>query len=154
MSNIEITIHCPELALLAEAINHRTAAPAITEQPIAPPMPAPVPAQIPAPAYPTPAAAAVPPGPVQTATAPYPTAAPTYTLAIPTAAPVPMAPTAPVPTYTVDQITKAGAELVQAGKMGDLMALLQRFGVQAVTQVPQERLGELANALRGLGAKL
>lgn len=54
----------------------------------------------------------------------------------------------------MDQIAKAGAELAQAGKMPQLMALLQQHGVQAVTQLRPEQYGEFATALRGLGAQL
>ena len=54
----------------------------------------------------------------------------------------------------MDQIAKEGAELAQAGKMPQLMALLQQYGVQAVTQLRPEQYGEFATALRGLGAQL
>ena len=46
----------------------------------------------------------------------------------------------------MDQIAKAGAELAQAGKMPQLMALLQQHGVQAVTQLRPEQYGEFATA--------
>ena len=71
---------------------------------------------------------------------------------VPTAMPRP-APTA-APTYTMDQIAKAGAELAQQGRLPDLLALLQQFGVQAVTQIPEAQYGAFATALRGLGAQL
>lgn len=71
---------------------------------------------------------------------------------MPTAMPRP-APTA-APTYTMDQIAKAGAELAQQGRLPDLLALLQQFGVQAVTQIPEAQYGAFATALRGLGAQL
>lgn len=69
----------------------------------------------------------------------------------PTAAPV-----AAAPAYTVEQIGKAGADLVSqdAAKMPGLLALLQKYGVQAITQLKPEQLGAFATELRGLGAKL
>ncbi len=42
------------------------------------------------------------------------------------------------PAYTLDQISKAGASLVDAGKMEQLLALLAKYGVQAVTQLQPE----------------
>ena len=167
MFEAKITIACPDFALaasaLAAAINHRmlpaeskVPTPAAAPTQAQPPMPAPAPVTVPpAPTYaaqtnspvyrPAPAPVAAPP-------APYPTAASTFTPAIPAAAPA-AAPTS-APTYTRDQLTKAGADLAQAGKMQQLMGLLQQFGIQAITQLPPEQYGAMATALRGLGAQL
>lgn len=84
--------------------------------------------------------------PVQTAPTPAPVAAP---------APAP-APAVPVtaPTYTLDQIAKAGANLVDAGKMERLLALLTKYGVQAVTQLTPDQYGAFATELRALGAQI
>lgn len=84
--------------------------------------------------------------PVQTAPTPAPVAAP---------APAP-APAVPVtaPTYTLDQIAKAGANLVDAGKMEQLLALLTKYGVQAVTQLTPDQYGAFATELRALGAQI
>ena len=56
----------------------------------------------------------------------------------------------------VEQIGKAGADLAtQApGKMPELLALLQKYGVRAITELMPEQLGAFATELRGLGAKL
>lgn len=91
------------------------------------------------------------------------TAAPTapvanFTPAIPSMVPpvpaaAPVAPTA-APTYTFDQITKAGADLAAVGKTPQLLGLLQQFGIQAVNMLPKEQYGVFATALRGLGAQL
>ena len=73
------------------------------------------------------------------------------------AAPTNPAPTVPVttaPTYTLDQIAKAGASLVDAGKMEQLLALLAKYGVQAVTQLQPDQYGVFATELRTLGAQL
>lgn len=90
--------------------------------------------------------APVAPAPVQTAPTPAPVAAP---------APAP-APAVPVtaPTYTLDQIAKAGANLVDAGKMEQLLALLTKYGVQAVTQLTPDQYGAFATELRALGAQI
>lgn len=92
--------------------------------------------------------APVAPAPVQTAPTPAPVAAPA-------SAPAP-APAVPVtaPTYTLDQIAKAGANLVDAGKMEQLLALLTKYGVQAVTQLTPDQYGAFATELRALGAQI
>ena len=94
---------------------------------------APAPASAPAPA-PTPAAPPVTPMPTAAAPAP----------AVPVTA----------PTYTLDQIAKAGANLVDAGKMEQLLALLTKYGVQAVTQLTPDQYGAFAAELRALGAQI
>lgn len=94
----------------------------------------------------------------------YPTDAPTLTQA-PTASvgPVPAihtqiaAPVVPVATassYSLDQISRAGASLLDAGKKDQLLALLSRYGVQAVTQLQSEQYGAFATELRALGAQI
>lgn len=109
---------------------------------------------------PAPAPAAPAPAPATPAAMPAPAAPAAPVSTAPAAPPAMPAPTAPAvapttaPTYTMDQIAKAGAELAQAGKMPQLMALLQQHGVQAVTQLRPEQYGEFATALRGLGAQL
>lgn len=99
------------------------------------PTPAPVAAPAPAPA-PAPTPAAPPVTPMPTAAAPTP--------AVPVTA----------PTYTLDQIAKAGANLVDAGKMEQLLALLTKYGVQAVTQLTPDQYGAFATELRALGAQI
>lgn len=117
-----------------------------------------VPQDTPAPVLPvtTPRASVVPtqptPAPVATTTpAPAP-AAPAQTAA-PTN-PAPAVPVTTAPTYTLDQIAKAGASLVDAGKMEQLLALLAKYGVQAVTQLQPDQYGVFATELRTLGAQL
>lgn len=92
------------------------------------------------------------PAPVAT-----PTPAPAPVALAQTAAPTNPAPAVPVttaPTYTLDQIAKAGASLVDAGKMEQLLALLAKYGVQAVTQLQPDQYGVFATELRTLGAQL
>lgn len=88
--------------------------------------------------------APVAPAPVQTAPTPTPVAAPAPAPAVPVTA----------PTYTLDQIAKAGANLVDAGKMEQLLALLTKYGVQAVTQLTPDQYGAFATELRALGAQI
>ena len=66
------------------------------------------------------------------------------------------APAVPVtaPTYTLDQISRAGAALVDAGKMDALLGLLAKFGVAAVTQLQPDQFGVFATELRALGAQI
>lgn len=100
----------------------------------------------------------VAPAPVQTAPTPAPV--PTPTPAAPPVTPMPTAaaPASAVPvtapTYTLDQIAKAGANLVDAGKMEQLLALLTKYGVQAVTQLTPDQYGAFATELRALGAQI
>ena len=121
-----------------------------------------VPQDIPAPVAPV--AAPVTPAPVPPVTTPpasvvptQPTPAPAPATPAQTAAPTNPAPAVPVttaPTYTLDQIAKAGASLVDAGKMEQLLALLAKYGVQAVTQLQPDQYGVFATELRTLGAQL
>jgi len=129
---------------------------------IAPPQAAPAPAPQTAPpqaapaqtAAPAPAPQAAAPAP-QTAPAPVPQAAPAQIPPVAAApAPVPQA-TAPTGlTYTLEQISNAAAPLMDAGRIQDLFNLLQKFGVQAVTQLKPELYGQFATELRALGAKI
>lgn len=107
----------------------------------------------PAPVVPAPASAPVAPPPApataapvaQPVPAPAPVAPPTAPAAVPVAA---------APTFTREQIMTAGAALIDAGKMNELMGLLNTFGVQAVTQLKEDQLGAFATELRGLGAQI
>lgn len=77
-------------------------------------------------------------------------------------APVPVAPVqqpaATVPTatktYSEEELMRAAAALMDAGRMGDIQQVLAGMGVQTFTQLPVERYGEFAMALKTLGAKL
>lgn len=160
MLEMKLTVEAPGLAAamekLAQAIAQgHTGAPSV---PVPPPMPAQVaaaaPTAHPAPA-PTPAAAPVAPAPVPVAAAPVSGSQAALPGSVPAAAPI-AAPVAPAPTYTVEQIGKAGADLTtQApGKMPELLALLQKYGARAITELKPEQLGAFATELRGLGAKL
>ena len=175
MMEMKITVEAPNLAAsilkLAEAIASGPDPSILTPDeplPVASYPTAPAPAPAPAPAAPAPAPAApVSPAPVtptQTPTpapaapvaAPSPAPAPTagQTSAAPGNTPAPTVPVAGAPTYTLDQISRAGASLVDAGKMQQLLELLGRYGVQAVTQLQPEQYGAFATELRALGAQI
>ena len=154
MFEINVTVNAPELA---EALNNLAAAlkgakpePAASKAGKAD-KPAPVPPAdymppadtAPAPATPAPAVTPAP------APAPAPVQAPVT----PAPAPAPV-PVAPAPTYNRDQIMTAGAALIDAGKINELMGLLNSFGVQSVTQLKQDQLGAFATELRKLGAQI
>lgn len=143
-NEITITINIPGLDRLISAVENLTtgknteslpltcaqpANPYAPQQPILQQTPYTMPQQIPAPIAPAPIA----PAP---------------------AAPIPVAPTVAPPAYTIDILSAAAAPLMAQGKQAELTGLLQSFGVQALTLLPQERYGEFATALRGLGAKL
>ncbi len=171
MMEMKITVEAPALAAsilkLAEAIaSGPDPALLIPDEPLpvsaypttpapaapvaAPVSPAPVnPTQGPAP---TMAAPVVAPSPSPTPVTNVPTAGPTS--AAPGNTPAPAVPVAGAPTYTLDQISRAGASLVDAGKMQQLLELLGRYGVQAVTQLKPEQYGAFATELRALGAQI
>lgn len=158
MMEMKITVEAPDLAAsilkLAEAIASGPDPSILTPDeplPVAsyPTAPAPAPAPVTPTQTPTPAPAA----PVA---APNPAPAPTagQTSAAPGNTPAPTVPVAGAPTYTLDQISRAGASLVDAGKMQQLLELLGRYGVQAVTQLQPEQYGTFATELRALGAQI
>lgn len=68
----------------------------------------------------------------------------------------PKAPVAPAPTYTLEQVSRAGAELISAdsGKLPQLRELLQKYGVPAVSELKPDQLGGFATELRALGAQI
>lgn len=75
---------------------------------------------------------------------------------MPTQQPVVQPPVTGAPSYTHDQIGRAGAELVQSDptKMQALLGLLQQFGAAAIQNLKPEQLSAFASALRSLGARL
>jgi hypothetical protein len=139
MLEMKLTIEAPELA---NALNNLAAALGARPFPTAQQAPAAASTQ-PQPVVPQQAPAA----PVQ-----QPMPAPATTAQPNT--PVAGVPLAQPPKYTVDQIMAAGAQLMDAGKVNDLMNLLHSFGVQAVMDLKPEQLGAFATALRDMGAKI
>lgn len=77
----------------------------------------------------------------------------------PTQTVTPAAPTTPaVPvsekTYTLEDIQRASAALVQGGKIAQLQALLQQFNAISLAHLSQDNFGAFALKLRELGADI
>lgn len=91
--------------------------------------------------------------PMQSAPEATPQAPPTP---VPSVAPTP--PSGAVPTtaqsYTIDQLAVAATQLVDAGRQGEVVQMLQQFGGPPLTAVPKEHYGAVATHLRALGAKI
>lgn len=111
--------------------------------------PAPAPATSPVTTQPAAAApiAVAPTTPAVSVTASTPTVAPA-------AQPIATVPTAPAKSYTIDELQAASAPLIDAGRIAELQALMQSFGVISMTDIPEDRYGELATKLRELGAQI
>ena len=159
MNEIKITLTVPGLPEainnLADAIRgNSTAAAPVASAPVVqqPTAQATQPEAAPVVNPTTPAAA-----PVQT---PVANTAPVNTAPVVNAAP--SVPSAPAPSnaaavnYTIEQLSVAGAALCEQGKMPQLIALLGKYGVQAVTQLnpAPETLNAFAAELKALGANL
>lgn len=131
---VEITINCPAIEKLAQAIenlagvmNKGTAGTA--EQPIQPTQNA--------------VAPNIPPQNMTTPTIP-PTDSATPLLSSPTND----------LTYTLDQLAVAAAPLMSAGKQKLLTEMLKEFRVVSLTELPPEQYPAVAQRLRDLGAKI
>ena len=151
MFEINVTIHCPDLVAAAQLLAKctGTAAPA-----------APVPVVTPS----VPAVQATAPTQLQhPATNPTVTAGPTIPSTIcPSEAPAPAVtapatvPLAQAPTFTLAEISKAGADLIGAnpGLLPKVNELLAQYGIQTLDKLKPDQFGAFATALRGLGAKI
>ena len=95
------------------------------------------------------------PAPVQSVAAPATAAVPVETPAqSAAAAAAAVVPAAATPTYTLEQLSLAARQLVDVGGMPAVQELVAQFGVQSIAQLPQDKYGEFATALRGRGAKI
>lgn len=56
--------------------------------------------------------------------------------------------------YTIDELSRAGAMLMDMGLMGKLVEILNSFGVAALTDLPKTKYGEFAMKMRELGADI
>lgn len=172
MFEIKIMIEAPELSgammRLADAISARPTGPAVHSPtaPAAPAEPAPAaPAKKetkkeakPAPAKAEKPAPAPKPEPVKAAEpamapAPAPAAAPAPQPA-PAPAPQPAPTTQPEAAIDLSVIARAGAGLVDQGKMPEIMNLLKNYNVRAITELKQEQYADFAKDLRALGAAI
>lgn len=105
---------------------------------------------------------------VQQTVVPTETVAPAATTvpSTPAVQPVPAAPVAqnaasavnPVPTatatpiYSMEQLAVAATGLIDAGKMQDVQNTLASLGAQTLMDLPQEKYGEFASAIKAIGA--
>lgn len=137
---LDVNIHLPAAVLdflerlsTGHAVSGRTVQAAPVPAPAAQPSPAPVPV--------TPVPVAQPvaaPAPVaQPAPAPAPAAAPTTARA-----------------FQFEDIQLAATSLCDTGKRAEVLALLAKYGIQALSALPAEQYGAFATELRGLGAKI
>ena len=113
--------------------------PAAPAQPVTPPAPAAQPPAQPAPAAPAaptpvqPPAQQTPPVPAQQAQTAVPTTAPTYTL---------------------EDLGRAGVAAQEMGKDAEVRALVASFGVSTLQELPETQYGAFAMALRSMGAPI
>lgn len=80
-----------------------------------------------------------------------PTSAPTESTQEPVNAP---AVSTVASSYALDDLARAGAELVRLGKQPELPGILAKYGISSLPELPKERYGEFAADLRGLGASI
>lgn len=174
MFEIKVTVSCPDLVLAATALskamigrsteneqpaNHTPAASAVCPA-SAVQMTAPAAVATPA-AVVAPVAPVAPENPIPAApmASPAPVAVPVQTPPQTAAAPVTAASTVLVttaPQITIEQIGKAGADLITAKpeSQAQLLALLQKYGVQSAHQLKPEQIGPFATEMRALGARI
>lgn len=77
-------------------------------------------------------------------------AAPVAQNTAPAASPVPTA--TATPTYTMEQLAVAATGLIDVGKMQDVQNTLASLGAQTLMDLPQEKYGEFASAIKAIGA--
>jgi len=68
-------------------------------------------------------------------------------------APVVPDPVVPAPAITLSDLANAGAKLMDAGKTKELIAMLQSFGVNALTQLSEDKYPDVMAAIRAIGSK-
>lgn len=88
--------------------------------------------------------------PVQNAQPISPTQTAQTAPATPTVSPVPTA--TATPTYSMEQLAVAATGLIDAGKMQDVQNTLASLGAQTLMDLPQEKYGEFASAIKAIGA--
>ena len=145
---LDVNIHLPAAVLdflerlsTGHAVSGRTVQAAPVPAPAAQPSPAPA-------AQPSPAPVPVTPVPVaQPAAAPAP-------VAQPVPAPAPAAAPTTARAFRFEDIQLAATSLCDTGKRAEVLALLAKYGIQALSALPAEQYGAFATELRGLGAKI
>ena len=130
-----------ETVIFAEFINGRTA-PAQEPAQSAPAVQPAVPASTPPAGQAQPAAQGV--GQAAPVQQPVQPAVPTPPQQVPTVA----------PSYTLEDLGRAGVTLMESGKKAELEALVASFGVASLQQLPEAQYGAFATALRSMGAPI
>ena len=78
--------------------------------------------------------------------------------AVPQAAPVAQQATkeegTPAKVYTLEQISKAGLALMDAGRLADLMGLLAKYGLQSLTAADPKQYAAIAEDLIAMGGTI
>ena len=137
---LDVNIHLPAAVLdFLERLStgHAVSGPAV--QAVSIPAPAAQPSPAPVPVTPVPVA--------QPAAAPAP-------VAQPIAAPAPVAAPTTARAFRFEDIQLAATSLCDTGKRAEVLALLAKYGIQALSALPAEQYGAFATELRGLGAKI
>lgn len=60
----------------------------------------------------------------------------------------------PSKAYSLDDLSRAGAALIDQDKMPQLLELLKKYGVQAITQLDPGTYPAFVEEMKALGAKL
>lgn len=121
----------------------------LTVAAVAPPLPTPEPVLPPQPESVTPPPIPAPmPAPT---TPPAPTSEPTESTQELVNAP---AVSTVASSYALDDLARAGAELVRLGKQPELPGILAKYGISSLPELPKERYSEFAADLRELGASI
>ena len=153
-----IEVLSPKTVTINQALPQTPAEQAVRQQVVPTPAAQPPMYAAPAPQYRYAAPVNPTPAPPQQAAAAIPVAvaptAPTPPNVQPPAMPVNPVPVAAAPAYQIDDLARAAAQLMDAGKQQDLIALLGQFGVQTLGQLTPDKFGAFATALRQMGAKL
>ena len=130
--NVKVTIEAPALV---DAINRLCDRPMITQAPAAPSV---APSTQNVVELPT----------ANTAPAEAPAEAPA------SVTPPPADPTPTAKTVDLETISRAGAALIDQGKLPQVLAVLKEFGVEAITQLQPTTYPAFAERLKALGATL
>ena len=137
---LDVNIHLPAAVLdLLERLSTGQAmsGPAVQAAPVPAPAAQPSPALAPVTPVPVAQPAAAPAPVTQPAPAPAPAAAPTTARA-----------------FRFEDIQLAATSLCDTGKRAEVLALLAKYGIQALSALPAEQYGAFATEMRGLGAKI
>lgn len=161
MIEIKVTVEIPGMTEainnLAQAIAEKkpVAVEAVKQEAPAVQASAPVAPVVPVASPVSPVAPVQPPVQITPAPAPVAPVAPPVTPAASTAsAPAQQQTPTAAKRITLDDLSLAGAKLVDAGKMDALINTLQSFGVAAITLLREDQYASFADCLRSMGANI